>query len=277
MAIPKVTTPIVVIGGAEERGGKQEILRRFVQLSGGSKATIVVLSSASYAPEITAQVYVDVFKRMGTKSTISVTATSRDQLCDEVLSRSVGEATGLFITGGDQLRLASMVGGTPFVDVVEELAKEEKIVLAGTSAGAAVLSETMLIGWEPSAEALAGNVSLSPGLGFLPRVIVDQHFTERDRLNRLITAVVCQPGCLGLGLDENTAAVVLPDGNVEIIGNGTATVVDGSGITESTLADTPPGQPFAVSGLRIHLLRSSLGYNLYQRTAVDLSDQKRRL
>jgi cyanophycinase len=172
---------------------------------------------------------------------------------------------GVFITGGDQMRLVSLLGGTKFADKLRRLVRETDIVLAGTSAGAAGMSTSMIVRGESTSHPHKNSVRLSPGLGFLKNIIIDQHFTERGRISRLITAVSFNPYNLGIGIDENTAIIVDGNGVMEVYGAGSVTVVDGSQISYNEIAEVDENQSFSVCGVQLHVLRDGLVYDYLER------------
>jgi cyanophycinase len=169
------------------------------------------------------------------------------------------------MTGGDQMRLVSLLGGTKFADKLRHLVRDTNIVLAGTSAGAAGMSTSMIVRGESTSHPHKNSVRMSPGLGFLKNIIIDQHFTERGRISRLITAVSYNPYNLGIGIDENTAIILDGKGVLEVYGIGSATIVDGSQISYNEIAEVDEFQPFSVCGVQLHVLRDGLFYDYLQR------------
>ncbi len=180
---------------------------------------------------------------------------------DELLSG----VTGVFITGGDQMRLVSTLGGTDFAAKLRKLVRETPIVLAGTSAGAAGMSTSMIVRGEAASHPKKDSVRLSPGLGFVKNIIIDQHFTERGRISRLITAVSYNPYNLGIGIDENTAIILDGKGVLEVFGSGSATIVDGSQITYNEIAEVDEHDAFSVCGVQLHVLGDGLVYQYLER------------
>jgi cyanophycinase len=173
--------------------------------------------------------------------------------------------TGVFITGGDQMRLVSLLGGTKFADKLRKMVRDTDIVLAGTSAGAAGMSTSMIVRGESTSHPHKNSVRLSPGLGFLKNIIIDQHFTERGRISRLITAVSYNPYNLGIGIDENTAIILDGKGVLEVFGSGSTTIVDGSKITFNEIAEVDDNEAFSVCGVQLHVLRDGLIYDYQKR------------
>ena len=256
---------LVIIGGAEDKYNERRILRKFMKLAGGAEARIVLVPVASDYPEFSADVYTQAFRKLGLPQISVLRATSRQEVAEANAEEILRDATGVFISGGDQMRLASVLGGTNFARLLEAKVRSGAVVLAGSSAGAAGMSASMIVRGEAGAHPKKHGVRLSPGLGILQNIIIDQHFSERDRLSRLITAVSYNPRQLGLGIDENTAVILSPDGTLEVYGEGTITIVDGADITYNDIAEVADADPFAVCGVRIHILREGLRYDFAHR------------
>jgi cyanophycinase len=258
---------IIPIGGAEEKEDSPAILRRFVELCGddGKGADIVVIPTASQMADTGAR-YERIFTELGaTRVTAMDFDTRRD--CEEAgrLAR-LQTATGVFFTGGNQLRLSTILGGTSVAKSLRQLSAGG-VHIAGTSAGAAFISEHMIAFGEEGSSPVAGAVRLAPGLGLTNRFIIDQHFRQRDRLGRLLTALAYNPFAIGLGLDEDTAAFIGPDNTVEVEGSGGITVVDASGMQFSSMDSVDEGQPVCMLGVSIHILVAGATFNLHTRQA----------
>lgn len=259
---------LLIIGGAEDKYNERRILRKFLQLAGDKDATILILPVASDFPEFAADVYVQAFRTLGVAAPRVLRATSRQDVIDADVDALLDGVTGIFISGGDQMRLTSILGGTELAQRIEHLVREDSIVLAGTSAGAAGMSTSMIVRGEAISHPQKNSVRLSPGLGFLKNIIIDQHFTERGRISRLITAVSYNPYNIGIGIDENTAVILDKDGNLEVFGAGTVTIVDGSQITYNEIAEVQENDPFSVCGVQIHILRDGLIYDYFARKPI---------
>jgi cyanophycinase len=256
---------LLVIGGAEDKYNERRILKKFLSLCGGEKAEVLIVPVASDFPEFAADVYVQAFRNLGVSTPRVLRATSRQDVFQADPEELLDGVTGVFITGGDQMRLVSLLGGTKFADKLRKLVRETDIVLAGTSAGAAGMSTSMIVRGESTSHPHKNSVRLSPGLGFLKNIIIDQHFTERGRISRLITAVSYNPYNLGIGIDENTAIIVNGDGVLEVYGVGSVTVVDGSQISYNEIAEVDENQAFSVCGVQLHVLRDGLIYDYLDR------------
>jgi len=257
---------IVPIGGAENKENDRQILERFVELSGGEDADLVVIPTASRVHE-TGSRYEQIFDEIGAaRVTVMDFDTRRD--CHEQgrLSR-LEEATGIFFTGGNQLRVTTLLGGTPVAKLIRAR-NARGVTVGGTSAGASILSEHMIASGDEGSLAIAGSVQLAPGLGLTNRFIIDQHFRQRDRLGRLLTALAYNPFAVGIGLDEDTAAFIGPDERLEVEGSGSVTIVDGSEVSYSSIDAVTEGQPVCMIGLRLHFLTAGATFDLQTRTAA---------
>lgn len=259
---------LLVIGGAEDKYNERRILKKFLELAGGDKAEVLIVPVASDFPEFAADVYTQAFRNLGVAKPRVLRATSRQDIVDADVDTLLDGVTGIFMTGGDQMRLVSLLGGTKLADRIRSTVRSSNIVLAGTSAGAAAMSTTMVVRGEPSSHPYKSAVRLSPGLGFLKNIIIDQHFTERGRISRLVTAVSYNPYNLGIGIDENTAIILDGKGLLEVFGQGSITIVDGSGITFNEIAEVADNESFSVCGLQFHILRDGLSYNYLDRLAI---------
>jgi len=256
---------IIPIGGAENKENDRHILERFVRCSGGREADIVVIPTASRLNE-TGPRYERLFKAIGVdRVTVMDFDTRRD--CQEPgrLAR-LEEATGIFFTGGNQLRLSTLLGGTPVAKLVRAQ-NARGVTVGGTSAGASILSEHMIAFGDEGSSVVSGSVRLAPGLGLTNRFIIDQHFRQRDRLGRLLTALAYNPFAVGIGLDEDTAAFIGPDETVEIEGSGGVTIVDGADVSFSSMDSVSEGQPVCMLGLRLHILVAGATFNMHTRVA----------
>ena len=256
---------IVPIGGAENKENDRHILERFVRVSGGDRADIVVIPTASRMNE-TGPRYEQLFRELGAPR-VSVMDFDTRRDCQEPgrLSR-LEEATGIFFTGGNQLRLSTLLGGTPVAKLIR-VCNARGVTVGGTSAGASILSEHMIAFGDEGSSVVSGSVRLAPGLGLTNRFIIDQHFRQRDRLGRLLTALAYNPFAVGIGLDEDTAAFIGPDETVEVEGSGGVTIVDGADVSFSSMDSVSEGQPVCMLGLRLHVLVAGATFNLHTRIA----------
>lgn len=242
---------LVPIGGAEEKVRDAAILKGFVDLCGGRGARIAVIPTASQLPE-TGPRYVELFESMHARAK-SLPFEDRLDCDDEAALAALGRADGVFMTGGNQLRLSTTLGGTKVSRVLRER-NATGLHIAGTSAGAAFLSEHMIAFGDEGPTPRSDMVSLAPGLGLLHRVIVDQHFRQRDRLGRLLTSLAYNPCAVGIGLDEDTAAFIGPDDVLTVRGSGAITIVDPTDMRYSSMDSARRHEPVCVLGVRLHVL-----------------------
>jgi cyanophycinase len=256
---------IIPIGGGEDRVKEMQIHRRFVELSGGADAYIVVIPTASML-DTTGAEYDRIFSGLGAGKVAVMPITRRADCDNPEFERMLDDATGIFITGGNQLRLSAILGGTLLITKIRRR-NADGIPVAGTSAGASIMSEHMVAGGQGNEAPAEGAVTLAPGIGLTNAVIIDQHFTQRNRLGRLLTASSFNPFLIGLGIDEDTAAFIGPDDILEVIGSGTVTVVDASQLTHSSMWDAKPGEALSLLGLRLDVLGEGCRYDLKARIA----------
>ncbi|MCO4760705.1 MAG: cyanophycinase [Myxococcales bacterium] len=254
------------MGGAEDKVNDRRILQRFIDVSGGKDARIVVIPTASQL-DSTGPRYKKIFTYLGAAQVDVLDYRERSDTDNEQWLSLLDSATGAFMTGGNQLRLSTILGGTP---VARSLRRRNAagMTVAGTSAGAAFVSEHMIAHGRTGATPRAGAVSVAAGLGLTNRIIVDQHFRQRDRLGRLLTAIAYNPFVIGFGLDEDTAAFVGPDEVTEIVGAGAITVVDVADLDHSGMADAREGAPVDLIGVRLHVLTDGATFHLHTRRAT---------
>ena len=256
---------IVPIGGSEKKEQDPVILERFVQLCGGRDAKLVVIPTASKL-EDTGDRYRALFAGLGAGEVSVLDFDTRRDAYEKGRIAELAECDGVFLTGGNQLRLATLLGGTNVARTLRE-ANARGVHIAGTSAGASFLSEHMIAFGEDNVTPHAGSVTLAPGLGLTNRVVIDQHFMQRNRLGRLITALAFNPFLIGLGLDEDTAAFIGPDQTVEVEGSGTLTIVDAERLKFSSMDRAGPHDPVSMLGLTMHVLIRGATFNLHTREA----------
>jgi cyanophycinase len=257
---------VIVIGGAEDKVRDRLILGRFVALAGGPDATIAVISTASSMGTETGERYRTVFTELGAQHVTPLHAMTRTQANDETAALAVRDASGVFLTGGNQLRLSSTIGGTRLADAILTRFQDGATV-AGTSAGASAMSSHMIAFGASGATPKHRMAQIAAGLGLLPGVIVDQHFQQRNRLGRLLSLIAQNPSLLGLGVDEDTAGVVGPDGVLEVIGRGSVTVVDGAA-SETDAWEIRGHRPLMISGVVLHSLPAGYRFDLRRRHRV---------
>ncbi len=271
LTVPHSTHPglLMAIGGAEDKTRQRLILRYFLEAAGGDDANIVVLATASEVPE-TGERYSELFYKLRCETVEVLKVESReDALAAGPEAHDLLEfASGLFITGGSQLKLSSALGGTPIAETIRERHKAGMVV-AGTSAGAALLSEHMIALGDSGGTPRRRLVHMAQGLGLAPDLIIDQHFRRRDRLGRLLTALSYNPEPLGIGVDEDTAAIIEPGpGTLSVLGAGAVVVVDGSALRYTDSWAVHRGQPLAMMGLKLDFLTTGCRYDLRKRQGI---------
>lgn len=256
---------IIPIGGAEDKDTNPRILARFVELSGGADADIVVIPTASRLKDSGTR-YETLFQGMGAARVEVLDFDTRRDCQEEGRLARLAEASGIFFTGGNQLRLSTILGGTQVARCIR-LRNAQGVTVAGTSAGAGFLSEHMIAFGAEGSSPRASSVRLAPGLGLTNRFVIDQHFRQRDRLGRLTAALGYNPFAIGIGLDEDTAAFISPDDTLEVEGSGAVTVVDAHDLQFSSMAQADEDDPVCLLGLGVHILIAGATFNLHTRRA----------
>lgn len=271
---------LIAIGGAEHKGTELEIdgfqrnnlnffelgiLRRVVEEAGGVTARIEVVTTASMIPYEVGENYLDAFGKIGcTNIGLLHIRTRQDAMNDEYIER-IRHCDAVMFSGGNQLRLSATDGGTEFLSILKKRYKEENFVIAGTSAGAMAMSNTMIYEGNAARAHLKGEVKITTGLGFLNNVIIDSHFEKRGRFGRLAQAVAANPGCIGIGLGEDTGMLITEGNKMEGIGSGLVVIVDGHEILHSNIADIPDGNPISLENLKVHFCEKGNGYLIEER------------
>jgi cyanophycinase len=263
---------VMIIGGAEDKIRDRVILNRFTALARGSDAVVVVISTASSLGFEAGERYREIFTGLGIGEVRPLHAMTRQQANDEAYVHQLHDATGIFLTGGNQLRLSSTIGGTLLAEAVMERFRAGAVV-AGTSAGASAMSSHMIAFGASGGTPKHRMAALAAGLGVLPSVIVDQHFQQRNRYGRLLSVIAQNPSLLGVGVDEDTAGVVGPDGVMEVIGRGSVTIIDGAS-AETDAWEVHGHRPVMISGVILHALPSGYRFDLRRRERVPMAPLK---
>lgn len=274
--LPVPKGKLLAIGGSEDKGTKElreeqrknvefeseAILKRFVAELKGENPMVLVIPTASTVPEEIAGDYLKVFHKLGVKDVQVMDIRNREDAKKSENCELVEKASGIMFTGGDQLRLTSILGGTPVLELMKERFTYDDIIIAGTSAGAAAMSTPMIYEGETKGGYIKGDVRITTGLEFLKNVAIDTHFIQRGRIVRMSQAIATNPGCIGIGLEEDTAIMVTEGRNIEVVGSGLITIVDGLDITDTNIYDIDNGEIFSVSNLKVHLLSCNKKYVL---------------
>ncbi|MBE8965730.1 cyanophycinase [Nostocales cyanobacterium LEGE 12452] len=266
MVESNIKKQLVIIGGAEDKEGDSVILRDFVRRAGGTKAYIVILTAATELPREVGENYIRVFERLGAETVRIIDTETREDASSSTALEAISKATGVFFTGGDQARITNILKGTE-IDAAIHKRFSEGVVIAGTSAGAAVMPDVMIVEGDSETHPRIETVEMGPGMGFLPGVVIDQHFSQRGRLGRLISALILQPAVLGFGIDENTAMVVI-DNQIEVIGEGAVTIVDESEATYNNMGEILKDESLAICGAKLHILPHGFKFDLKTRQPI---------
>jgi len=266
MPLTENSGQLVIIGGAEDKKGESIILREFARRAGGTEARIVIMTVATGLPKEVGDNYINVFERLGAEDVRVVDTEAREASSDESALKAIAKATGVFFTGGDQARITSILKDTEIHKALHQRLSEG-LVIGGTSAGAAMMPDMMIVEGDSETNPRIEIVDMSPGMGFLPGVVIDQHFAERGRLGRLLSAVAQQPVALGFGIDENTA-IAVKGTEFEVIGEGAVTVVDVSGITHTNLDKILKDEDLALCGVNLHILPHGYRFDLKSRRPI---------
>ena len=258
---------LVIIGGAEDKRTDMKILKIVHKLSGGDKSNIAIVTTATNNPEGAEREYCEIFKSLGVKSVYGLNIYNREQADDNNNVNSILKADCIFFVGGDQLRISSILGGTRVHDAILKSLSNGKII-AGTSAGASMMSHVMVIEGKDDEAPRKCTLKMAPGMGMLQGVIIDQHFNQRGRIGRLLAAVAQNPAIIGLGIDEDTAVIVDADMKFTVAGSGVVTVVDGRDITFTNISEQYPDEPLAITNVKIHVFPEGYGFNFNTKQGI---------
>lgn len=272
LADPRQTTaaqyPIMVIGGAEDKVNERDILSAFFESAGATAASIGIIPCASREPLAVGDRYLQIFQKMGAKSVHVIDIRHPDEGNSSHWLDRVENCSGVFVTGGDQVRLCDLIAGSKVIALIQERLAQDRLVLAGTSAGAAMMGTTMIAGGSSGESPNAALVDLSRGLGIIPEFLVDQHFHNRNRMARLLSAIAANPDKIGLGIDEDTCAALRRDGTFEVLGKGTITVVDPQSMTRTNYREAAVHSPLCLHNLKLHILSRGDRYDYHTRTVL---------
>lgn len=265
----KVRGNLVIIGGAEDKYGEQKILKKVVEIIGGSAASLMILTTATENPEEVGNEYREVFSKLGVNNINILNINTRDDANEDLNADLIRNSSGIFFTGGDQLRITSIIGGTKAYAALQD-AYTKGIVIIGTSAGASVMSNTMIVDGNSNDPARKCTLKMAPGLSLMEEAIIDQHFDQRGRIGRLLCGVAENPHMLGIGIDEDTAIRVYPDAHFEVLGTNAITVIDGTTIKSSNVSELKPDEILAISNVTLHVLPTGYGFDMENRKVLRL-------
>lgn len=274
---------LIPIGGAEDKGTDLEkgeihrsnlnffalgILKRIVEAVGGVEKRIEVITTASMIPYEVGENYLDAFGKIGCTNIGLLHIRNREDAMREDYLKRIEQCDGVMFSGGNQLRLSSVFGGTEFLKVIKQRYQQEQFVVAGTSAGAMAMSNTMIYEGNAAKAHLKGEVKITTGLAFMDNVIIDSHFEKRGRFGRLAQAVATNPSCIGIGLGEDTGMIVSGGNMLEVIGSGLVVIIDGHELRHCNIADIPEGNPISIENLKVHFCENGNGYLVNERKFI---------
>ena len=264
----KISGNLIIIGGAEDKEGDKEILKRVEKYIDSEKEKLVIATIATEYPEKSYKKYKKVFEGLGIINIDNLDISRREDAFKLENVEIINNANLLFFTGGDQLRITSMIGGTLVYDAIKELCNRGGLI-AGTSAGASVMSDTMIVQGEDDESPHKCTLKMSPGLGLVKNIIIDQHFAQRGRIGRLLTAIAENPEVLGIGIDEDTAIVVSDKGKAEVIGSGAVYFIDGSSIDYSNVSEQYSEEVLSIFNVKLHVLKEGNKFNLLDKVPFE--------
>jgi len=260
---------LIPIGGNEKKSASSEIFKEMVELAGGSNARIVVVPTASESPGERARDYEKIFSEFNPETIQIVHIGERPDAGSDKLHKIIREASLFMFAGGDQLRISSLIGGTPLHAALIDRYREGGCVVAGTSAGAAVIPEVMIFQNNRFRAYRKGGIEMTKGLGLIHDMIFDTHFVQRSRISRLVNAVATNPALLGFGIEENTGLLIEDETRARVIGTGTVIVVDGRAIEINHIGYAENGSPFALTNVVYSVLTPGVVYDLKSRRVID--------
>ena len=264
----KISGNLIIIGGAEDKEGDKEILKRVAKYIDSEKERLVIATIATEYPEKSYKKYKKVFEGLGIINIDNLDISRREDAFKLENIEIINNANLLFFTGGDQLRITSMIGGTLVYDAIKELCNRGGLI-AGTSAGASVMSDTMIVQGEDDESPHKCTLKMSPGLGLVKNIIIDQHFAQRGRIGRLLTAIAENPEVLGIGIDEDTAILVSDKGTAEVIGSGAVYFIDGRSIDYSNVSEQYSEEVLSIFNVKLHVLKEGNKFNLLDKVPFE--------
>ncbi|MEM9136616.1 MAG: cyanophycinase [Cyanobacteria bacterium P01_F01_bin.42] len=259
---------VMVIGGAEDKVNERDILSAFFESAGAANATIGIIPCASREPQAVGTRYMHIFQQMGARNAHIIDIRSADEANSPHWLNLLAQCSGVFVTGGDQVRLCDLIANSEIIRLIRDRLGRNQLALAGTSAGAAMMGATMIAGGSSGESPNPSLVDLSQGLGIIPEFLVDQHFHNRNRMARLLSAVAARPDKIGLGIDEDTCAALNNDGTLEVLGRGTITVVDPQFMTRTNYHEVANQSPLCLHNLKLHVLSRGDRYDYRARTVL---------
>ncbi len=264
----KINGNLIIIGGAEDKIGDKKILKKVVESIDSNRDIMLIATVATEYPEETYKKYKKIFGGLGVKNIKKLDISNRKDAFNIDNVNLVKECNLLFFTGGDQLRITSILGGTDIYESIKALAQRGGIIV-GTSAGASVMSDTMIVKGNDEESPRKCTLSMSPGLGLVKNIIIDQHFAQRGRIGRLLTAVAQNPEVLGVGIDEDTAIVLSDKGIGNIIGSGAVYFIDGTSITYCNTCEQHSDEVLSMFNIKLHVLKQGNKFDLINKVPLE--------
>lgn len=270
----KYTGNLVIIGGAEDKETECEILRFIINKVDQNGGRLVIMTAATSHSEKTKKLYSDTFEKLHFSNYDFIDFNDRDDASSNEYISMIEKCGGVFFTGGDQLKITSLIGGTRLLKSLQQV-YEKGVLIAGTSAGASCVCSTMIVSGREEDSPKKCTIKMAPGLGFIDGVLIDQHFSQRGRIGRLLNAVAQNPESIGIGIDEDTALVVEKDSSFRVIGNGAVTIVDGSGISHTNVSGLNPDEVLAITGILLHVLPKGYRYDIESRMPIRKNEEEK--
>lgn len=255
---------LIIIGGAEDKNGRKSILKEVCNKINKNNEQFVIATIATEIPGELGKEYKSIFENLGIKNISILDIKERGEAYNQDNIKIIEKASLVFFTGGDQLKITSLLGGTPLYDTIKTRFNED-CVFVGTSAGASVMSNIMIVEGIDEESPRKCTLKMSPGLGLIGGVIIDQHFDQRGRIGRLLTGIAQNPQSLGIGIDEDTAIIINKNREFAVIGSGAVYVIDGSGITHTNVSEQYPNEPLSIFNIKMHVLKNEDKFNLNSR------------
>lgn len=268
---------LVAVGGNEDKKQDMSILKTIVSIikkDNGEKVKVELITTASEIPNQVAKMYTKAFSKIENTSLGIMNIVTREQAMEEHYKLRVGEADIVFFSGGDQLRITSILGGSPLLREIREKYYNEFCIIAGTSAGAAAMSETMIYDGNASEALLKGAVHMTGGMGLIGRVIIDSHFIKRGRFSRLMQIITANPGLVGLGLGEDTGVIIENGRYIKAIGNGLVVIFDGMELRFTNITEIEDGEAIAIENIHVHTIVKGYGFDLIERKYLKPEDME---
>ncbi|KGK90676.1 MULTISPECIES: cyanophycinase [unclassified Clostridium] len=261
----RIKSNLIIIGGAEDKEGDKNILKEVCSHIDKDKDELLIATVASGVPEELGDQYKYIFSGLGVKNIAILNVKERKDAYDDYHVNLISRASIVFFTGGDQLRITSLIGGTPLYRMMKKR-YEEGCMFVGTSAGASVMSDTMIVTGPEEESPRKCTLKMAPGLGLIKGVIIDQHFAQRGRIGRLLVGISENPESIGIGIDEDTAIIVNREAQFSVIGSGAVYVIDGSEITKTNVSEQNPDEILSICNIKMHILKKDDKYDLNRRT-----------